>query len=53
VLFLRPRNLRHALADVEAEPMTSEVRELVDFIRASKRGVCFGPRDGGAEAPED
>jgi hypothetical protein len=22
--------------------MTEDVRELIDFIRASKRGVCFG-----------
>ena len=45
-LFLRRRNLKIALAEVEAGPMVDEVRELVDFIRASKRGVCFGPRDG-------
>jgi UDP-N-acetylglucosamine acyltransferase len=44
-LFLRRRNLRIALAEVEAEPMTDEVRELVEFIRASRRGVCFGPRE--------
>ncbi|MBI2963025.1 MAG: acyl-ACP--UDP-N-acetylglucosamine O-acyltransferase [Deltaproteobacteria bacterium] len=49
-LFLRPRNLRQALAEVEAEPMTAEVKELVDFIRASKRGVCFGPRADGPDA---
>jgi len=52
-LFLRPRNLRRALAEVEAESMTAEVRELVEFIRASKRGVCFGPREAEASAAED
>jgi UDP-N-acetylglucosamine acyltransferase len=43
-LFLRPRNLQRALAEVEAGEMSPEVRELVDFIRASQRGVCFGPK---------
>ena len=52
-LFLRPRNLRVALGEVDSEPLSAEVRELVEFIRASKRGVCFGPRDGGAEEPGD
>lgn len=41
-LFLRARNLRHALAEVNAA--SAPVRELLEFIRASKRGVCFGPR---------
>src|SRR6185503_13166744 len=39
-LFFRPRNLKIALAEVESRPMSAEVRELVDFIHASKRGVC-------------
>lgn len=43
-LFRTRRNLRHALAEVEAGPLTAEVAELVAFIRASKRGVCVGPR---------
>ena len=46
VLFLRPRNLQRALPEVEAGEMSAEVRELVEFIRASQRGVCFGPRSG-------
>ena len=48
VLFLRPRNLKLALAELEGGTLSTEVRELVAFIRASTRGVCFGPR-GGAE----
>jgi UDP-N-acetylglucosamine acyltransferase len=44
-LFLRAGNLRRAIAEVEAETVSAEVRYLIDFIRASKRGVCFGPRD--------
>ena len=51
-LFSRPRNLKLALAEVEAGEMSDEVRELVEFIRASRRGVCFGPRDGGTQAGE-
>lgn len=43
-LFGRPTHLGRALARVEAVPMTDEVRELVAFVRASKRGVCVPPR---------
>jgi UDP-N-acetylglucosamine acyltransferase len=43
-LFRRTRNLRIALAAIEAQPCSPEVRYLIDFIRGSKRGVCFGPR---------
>lgn len=49
ILFRRARNLRLALAEVEAQPSTPEVREVVDFIRASTRGVCRGPRQVEAE----
>lgn len=45
-LFRRARNLQAALAEVEAGKCSPEVRELVDFIRASTRGVCHGPRPG-------
>jgi len=43
-LFGSTRNLRQAIAEVEAAPCTEEVAELLAFIRASTRGVCFGPR---------
>jgi UDP-N-acetylglucosamine acyltransferase len=52
-LFLRPRNLQVALAEVEADSPSPAVRELLDFIRASKRGVCFGPRGGSAPAEDE
>jgi UDP-N-acetylglucosamine acyltransferase len=54
-LFLRSRNLQRALEEVDASA-SSEVRELVEFIRSSRRGVCFGPRKpdpGTVPAPED
>jgi len=51
-LFRTRRNLRAALAEVEAAPMTDDVAELVAFIRASTRGVCFGPRAGRDRAEE-
>ncbi len=44
-LFRRARNLNTAIAEVESGPVSAEVRYLVDFIRASKRGVCFGRRE--------
>lgn len=46
-LFGSRRNLRQALAEVEAGPRSAEVDELVAFIRASTRGVCFGPSGQG------
>jgi UDP-N-acetylglucosamine acyltransferase len=51
-LFGRRRNLRLAVAELEAQEVTDDVRRLLDFIRASTRGVCFGPRHQGA-AEED
>lgn len=43
VLFRSGLNMPNAVAKVEAElEVTNEVRELLDFIKASKRGVCFG-----------
>jgi UDP-N-acetylglucosamine acyltransferase len=50
VLFRERRNVRQALAELEQEPLTAEVRELVDFIRSSTRGVCVGPRTPAPEA---
>jgi UDP-N-acetylglucosamine acyltransferase len=45
ILFGRRTNLKQALEQVEAEvPLTPEVAHLLDFIRASKRGVAMGPR---------
>jgi UDP-N-acetylglucosamine acyltransferase len=43
-LFARPVHLGHALDALERESMTDDVRHLVAFIRASKRGVCVAPR---------
>jgi len=43
VLFRGGLNMQNALEQVEAEvEMTEDVLELVEFIRSSKRGVCFG-----------
>ena len=42
-LFRSRRNLRLAMAELDASPNTPEVDELLAFIRASKRGVCRGP----------
>jgi UDP-N-acetylglucosamine acyltransferase len=43
-LFGRPTHLGRALASVEANDPSDDVRHLVAFIRASKRGVCLAPR---------
>jgi UDP-N-acetylglucosamine acyltransferase len=42
--LFRTGNIRQAVAAVESGPCSPEVRYLLDFIRASTRGVCTGPR---------
>jgi UDP-N-acetylglucosamine acyltransferase len=53
-LFGERRNLKLATADLMAAgAMTSEVAEMVEFIRASRRGVAFGPRAPGDASESD
>lgn len=43
-LFGQRGNVKLALERLEAQgPLSAEVKEMIDFIRASKRGVAFGP----------
>jgi UDP-N-acetylglucosamine acyltransferase len=45
ILFGRRTNLKQALEQVEDEVLlTPEVAHLLEFIRASKRGVAMGPK---------
>ena len=46
ILFRKRRNLATAVKELEgtAGESSEDVRELLDFIRASKRGVCAGPK---------
>jgi UDP-N-acetylglucosamine acyltransferase len=45
-LFGARRNLKLAIERYLAENQPpAEVAEMIDFIRASRRGVAFGPRD--------
>ena len=48
ILFGERRNLRLAMAEVEAAHPTPEVHELLAFMHASRRGVAQGPRRGDA-----
>jgi UDP-N-acetylglucosamine acyltransferase len=49
-LFMTRRNIKGAIEELLDEgPSGAEVAELIDFIRASRRGVAFGPRHQGAE----
>lgn len=41
ILFRRDRPLFTCLEELESRPMATEVREMVDFIRASRRGICM------------
>ena len=50
-LFARPVHLGRALTRLESAPTSDDVRELLAFIRASKRGVCVAPR--ARRAPAD
>lgn len=44
-LFRRKGNLAQAVQDLESrDPLSKEVVYLLDFIKSSERGVCFGPR---------
>ncbi len=52
-LFGKRQNLKLALERVASEKLTPEAQEMVDFVRASKRGVAFGPRDGKVEDTEE
>jgi UDP-N-acetylglucosamine acyltransferase len=49
-LFARPVHLGHASSRLENDAITDDVRELVAFIRGSKRGVCMAPRPRRARA---
>jgi UDP-N-acetylglucosamine acyltransferase len=43
ILFRGGLNMQNAIEQVETEiELTEDVRELLDFIKSSKRGVCFG-----------
>lgn len=43
ILFRGGLNMQNAVEQVETEiELTDELRELIDFIKSSKRGVCFG-----------
>jgi UDP-N-acetylglucosamine acyltransferase len=52
-LFGKRQNLKLALEQIASENATPEVNEMVEFIRASKRGVAFGPRDGKMDDSEE
>ncbi|MFQ5666101.1 MAG: acyl-ACP--UDP-N-acetylglucosamine O-acyltransferase [Candidatus Binatia bacterium] len=43
-VFRRGGNLGRAIADLEKQPCSPEVRYLLEFIRSSTRGVCTGRR---------
>jgi UDP-N-acetylglucosamine acyltransferase len=43
-LFRQKVNLRRAVAELRAQPCSSDVCYLLDFIQQSTRGVCLGPR---------
>jgi UDP-N-acetylglucosamine acyltransferase len=50
MLFRSGPNMRENLEKAEAElEMTGDVRYLLDFIKKSKRGVCFGRGSAGSD----
>ena len=52
-LFRSTRNLAMALADLEQQANTTEVAEMLQFIRSARRGVAFGPRRAESNQPGD
>jgi UDP-N-acetylglucosamine acyltransferase len=53
ILFRVRRNLKHAIAEVEAEVRSADVDYLLAFIRASRRGIAMGPPQRGAPGAGD
>ena len=53
ILFRVRTNLAAAIARVEAEVRSPDIDDLLAFIRASRRGVAFGPPRGRAEVTDD
>lgn len=51
-LFGKRQNLKLALERLASAKLTPEAQEMVDFIRGSKRGVAFGPREGAIDDSE-
>ena len=49
ILFRTRLNLREAIARVESEVQSPDVDELLGFIRAARRGIAMGPRQGGLD----
>jgi len=49
ILFRTRLNLREAIARVESEVRSPDVDELLAFIRAARRGIAMGPRQGGLD----
>jgi len=41
IIYRSGLNLSNALAEIEKREITPEVKCIVDFIRTSKRGICF------------
>lgn len=53
-VFGMPHNLKLALKRLETgDPQPAEVAEMIAFIRASKRGVAFGPRVHSVEGDDE
>lgn len=46
ILFRADRPLFASVAELQGRPMCAEVREMVDFIHASKRGICIAYSTG-------
>ena len=42
LLYRSDLNVSHALEAIEKECRSSEVKQLVDFVKASERGICAG-----------
>jgi UDP-N-acetylglucosamine acyltransferase len=41
ILYRSGLNLTHALDEIEKTDPPKEVKHLIEFIRSSKRGICF------------
>ncbi|HEY8901970.1 MAG TPA: acyl-ACP--UDP-N-acetylglucosamine O-acyltransferase [Chthoniobacterales bacterium] len=53
LIFRSGRNLHDALEEADGTEWGAEARELLDFVRTSKRGVCVDQPRNGSAPPDD
>jgi hypothetical protein len=53
LLYRSGLNVSHAVAAIERECKSPEVKHLVDFVKSSKRGICAGISSDAVEGDDE